>query len=130
MLRLFSLVLFLFVGSNAFAAQMPEQEKINSLLDALTTSNITFIRNGEEHDGAWAKNHLAEKLKDAKPAVTTADEFITKVASKSSESGQPYTIKMANGKTMESGDWLKMKLAGLMQPSAGLADMPAEDAPK
>jgi len=121
MLRLLSVLTFVLLGSAAFAAQMTEQEKIHSLLNSFDSPNVTFIRNGEEHDGAWAKAHLSEKMAMTKPEVKTADDFINKVASSSSETGKPYMVKMQNGQTMESGKWLQMKLTNMAQPSAGAA---------
>jgi hypothetical protein len=110
MTRIFAFLLFILAGSTAYAAGLSEQDKINGLLDALATSNITFIRNGESHDGAWAKQHLTNKLKDAKD-VKTADEFIAKVGSKSSSSNKPYVIKTKDGKEEEASVWFKAKLA-------------------
>ena len=112
MLRILSFLTFILAGTAAFAAPMTEQDKIKSLLDAFKEPGITFIRNGEEHDGAWARQHLQEKLDKAKD-VKTAEDFITKVASTSSHSGKPYQVKLKDGKVMDSGKWLHKKLAAL-----------------
>jgi hypothetical protein len=112
MKRLFSLIVVVLFGSSAFAASLTEQQKIDGLLSALDAPGITFIRNGEEHDGAWAKAHLTEKLKSANPPITTADDFIATVGSTSSHSGKPYLIK-TDGKTIEAGTWFKDKLANI-----------------
>jgi hypothetical protein len=123
MVRLFSVLIVMLFGSSAFAATpMTEQQKIDGLLAAFDAPGITFIRNGEEHDGAWAKQHLTEKLKDMKGEVATADDFITKVATNSSHTGKPYMIKTADGKTTESGKWLQAKLASMSAPAAGKGD--------
>ena len=125
MLRMFSIIILALFSSSVFAAPAPmtEQQKIDALLNAFDTPDITFIRNGEEHDGAWAKQHLTEKMQKASPKVTTASAFISDVASTSSESGKPYIIKMKDGMTMASGQWLQQKLAGMtIAPSAGGAD--------
>ncbi len=110
MLRLFSTLVVLLISSNAFAAPLTEQQKIDTLLKAFDTPGITFVRNGAEHDGAWAKKHLTDKLKSAKTKVTTADAFITDIASTSSHSGKPYLVKTKDGKTVESAVWLRAKL--------------------
>jgi hypothetical protein len=119
MLRLFSLFVVLLFGSSALAETMTEQQKIDALLGAFDTPGITFIRNGEEHDGAWAKQHLTDKLKAAKPEVTTADDFITTIATTSSKTGKPYLIKTSDGKTIKSGVWLKKKLAEINSKDTG-----------
>ncbi len=109
MRTIFSLLFVLFLASPSFAASLTEQQKINALLDSLTTSGVTFIRNGEAHDGAAARKHLEDKLKDTKD-VNTAEDFITKVASVSSHTGKPYLVKLKNGSEMESNTWLHQKL--------------------
>lgn len=111
MLRLFSFFIVFLFGSSALAETMTEQQKIDALLDAFDTPGITFIRNGEEQDGAWAKKHLTEKLKQVTPQVTTADDFITQIASTSRETGRPYLIKTSDGKKLKASVWMKKKLA-------------------
>jgi len=115
MLRTLSFIFLVMIGFTAFAAQPAhaaiegEQAKIEDLLDAFNEPGIIFIRNGEEHDGAWARKHLKEKLDETKD-VKTAEDFITKVASMSRESGKPYMVKMKDGKEMAAGKWLQKKL--------------------
>jgi len=60
-----------------------------------------FIRNGSEHDGKEAAEHLRMKLQNA-VAVQTADDFIRLCASKSMITGKPYMIRSSDGKTMKS----------------------------
>jgi hypothetical protein len=123
MLRLFSIVLLLVTSTVAMAAEpMTEKQKIDALLNSLDTPDITFVRNGKDHDGAWAKKHLTEKLAKATPAITTADDFIAKVGTTSAKTGKPYMIKTKDGKTTDSATWFQAKLAELNQPSAGSTD--------
>ncbi|MEI6730275.1 MAG: DUF5329 family protein [Pseudomonadota bacterium] len=106
---LISLLMILFVSSNAFACGVTEKDKIQGLLDAMKASKITFIRNGEEHDAAYGAKHLQDKLNQAKN-VKTAKEFIAKVASKSSHSGKDYVIKLEDGTKIDSAKWFQEKL--------------------
>ncbi len=50
---------------------------------------------------------MRDKLKLAGSDVKTYNDFIEKVASKSSISGQAYLVKFPDGKTMEVAKWLK-----------------------
>jgi Family of unknown function (DUF5329) len=47
----------------------------------------------------------------------SAQEFIAKVASVSSTTGQPYRIRFPDGHEMLSGDYLRTVLQQLEQPS-------------
>jgi hypothetical protein len=119
MLRIISMFFFLLIGTGAFAAELTEQQKITALLNAFDTPGVIFIRNGESHDGAWAKQHLQDKMKEAKPKITTAKDFITKIASHSSHTDKPYIIKLDTGKEVESGKWLDQKLSEIEKSSGG-----------
>ena len=126
MKRLFATLILVLCGASATAADMTEQQKIDALLAALDTPGITFVRNGEEHDGAWAKQHFVEKIAEMRKmnadAVKTADEFIADVASKSSHTGESYKIKKKDGTLVDSSTWLKAKLAELSAGDASAKD--------
>ena len=106
---LISFLIILLVSANVFAGTMSEKDKINYLLDALTTEKVVFIRNGEEHSGVEARKHLQDKL-GAVQGIDTAQDFIAKIASSSSVTGEPYMVKFPNGTQIESAKWLGQKL--------------------
>lgn len=95
-----------------------EQEKINYLLEEVEKSEATFIRNGEEHPARKAKEHLEHKMKMAKKMFwffgperkISVKEFIEKIATSSSTTGEIYKIRLKSGETVPTGDWLKKKL--------------------
>jgi len=114
--------LLLVDSTSAFAADTPspkaalsEQAKISALLDALETSDVTFIRNGTAMSGKDARKHLQGKLDELSGQVHTANDFITKVATQSRETGKPYMIREKDGKEVPSADWFKYKMARLIQ---------------
>jgi hypothetical protein len=111
MYRIYVFIAVLFVSSVAFANSMSEEQKISGLLNYLETSNVIFVRNGEEHSVKEAKEHLQMKLKKAGNHVKTANDFIARIASKSSMSGKPYYVKLSDGTMIESEKWLRKKLA-------------------
>lgn len=113
MRKIFSLLIVMFFAFPAFADGLTEPQKIDALLDTLSNSQVTFIRNGESMDTEAARQHLEDKLKTTK-AVVTVEDFIAKVASQSSHTGKPYLIKLKNGKEVESATWFRERLKELL----------------
>jgi hypothetical protein len=88
-----------------------EKKKIEFLLSSVENmKGAKFIRNGTEHDGKEAAEHLRIKLQKAGGKVQTADDFIRLCASKSIISGQPYMIRSSDGKTINSEQYFREKL--------------------
>jgi hypothetical protein len=88
-----------------------EKKKIDFLLSSVENiKGAKFIRNGTEHDGKEAAEHLRSKLKSAGGKVQTADDFIRLCASKSFISGKPYLIRSSDGKTENSEQYFREKL--------------------
>lgn len=84
----------------AFAIAMPlsadentTKAEIDHMLAEVAESGCVFIRNGDEHDADAARDHLAMKRRRGRRHFDTADEFIEKIASRSSFSGKPYHIR-------------------------------------
>jgi hypothetical protein len=89
---------------------LTENEKIERLIELVRNSaDVRFIRNGTEHTPQEAADHLRAKWQAA-GRIATVDEFIEKVASKSSLSGEPYQIRRADGSLMPAGDYLREQL--------------------
>ena len=115
-LRLLCLALFLALAALAAApgsAQAPsERQRIEALLDHVEhLPGARFIRNGSEYDAPSAARYLRHKWGEV--SVNTAEEFITRVASTSSSSGQPYRIKLAGEAEQNFGDYLRSVLSKL-----------------
>ena len=87
-----------------------EEQRIEALIAAVEASGLVFLRNGSEYDSADAARHLRRKRKAAGERVRTAEEFIDRVASRSSITGLPYGLKRADGTVVETGDWLSERL--------------------
>jgi len=104
----------------AGAASRPaeEQASIDWLLDQISNSKATFIRNGKEYDAAKAVSHLKTKLMFAGKRVQTVRQFIVGVASHSEESGKPYEIRTPDGKQGPMATWLMERLAIFEQGKA------------
>ncbi len=82
------------------------------LLRRVEVSGSTFIRNGSKHEAKEAADHLRSKVKRAGKRMTT-EQFIQKIASKSSSSGDPYHIVTPDGKQVKSEDWFLEQLADI-----------------
>lgn len=104
---------------------LSDQDKIERMLAALTASDAVFIRGGSEYTGKEAASHLRMKWSAAGDRVQTARQFIDLLASSSSASGKPYSIRTADGRETPSRDWFTALLAsiesGAAQPSAAPA---------
>jgi hypothetical protein len=94
----------------AIKPKMTENEKIEYLLQFTGQSGLTFIRSGTEYSSKKAEEHLRGKWDYARKRIKTARDFIKYLASSSSMSGKPYTIKQKDGVLVPSGEWLAKAL--------------------
>ncbi len=85
------------------------------LLGYIDGSECVFYRNGTWHDSKAAQAHLRDKYNFLMTAnqIDSTDDFIEKVATESSFSGQPYQVRCNDGNTMTSSQWLRDELARL-----------------
>jgi hypothetical protein len=91
-----------------------EKSKIEALLAHLEKlTDASFIRNGSAYDAATAAKFLRGKWHAHESDITTANDFITKVATKSSTTGNPYVIRMKNGSEKPCADYLSTVLKSL-----------------
>jgi hypothetical protein len=89
-----------------------EQERIEYLIDRVGDMNAAvFIRNGREYDAGIAARFLRSKWKANADTVKTAEDFVEKVASRSSTTGTPYRIRMKDGTEIDCGEYLGKLLA-------------------
>jgi hypothetical protein len=103
--------------------KLMEPEKIELLIVHIQTmQDARFIRNGKEYTAVQAARHLLKKWSHVKKRITTADQFIEYIASKSSVSGNPYQIRMADGKVVTSEAVLRKKLAEIEASPPGTPD--------
>jgi hypothetical protein len=103
-------ILALFSGAVS-AQDKIERKKIEFLISSVENlKGAYFIRNGSEHGGKEAAEHLRMKLQKAGSKVQTADDFIKLCASKSFISSKPYMIKSADGKIIKSEEYFREKL--------------------
>jgi hypothetical protein len=94
----------------AAAAYAGTADEIQHLLDYISRSGCTFVRNGVESDAAAARDHIQAKYAHAKRQVDSAEDFIRLVASRSSMTGKPYVVHCGSTQFL-SADWLTDELS-------------------
>jgi hypothetical protein len=87
------------------AAESLEQT-IHYLLDYIGRSDAVFIRNGSNHTGPEAVDHIKAKYEHFKKDIKTPEDFIRLSASKSLLSGKPYLVHPKGGKEQTMSEWL------------------------
>jgi hypothetical protein len=88
-----------------------EKEKIEYLINQLESmKDATFIRNDKEYDARTAALFLRRKWQINKDKVRTSEDFIERIASRSSTTGKSYRIKLKDGREIECGDYLSKML--------------------
>src|SRR6266487_2444956 len=99
----------------ALRAQNPytEEQKITHLISYVRSLDATFIRNGSGYNPSQAADHLQVKRSYAGSKITTAEDFIGKLASRSSLTGKPYLVRFKNGKEFPCEMVLKFELKNL-----------------
>ncbi len=95
----------LFCASTGLAEDSRMDIEIDFLLDSVITSDCVFIRNGKKHDAIAARKHLQLKRKRGKRYFSSAEEFIERLASKSSWSGDVYLIQCGSEPQQTANDW-------------------------
>ena len=109
--------LLLALAAPAAFAQLPASvhSEVHGLLEAVERSGCEFGRNGTWHDSRAAGAHMRGKYDYlvARDLIATSEDFVERVGTKSSMSGQPYQVRCTGGAPLASGQWLTSRLAQL-----------------
>ena len=106
----------LFAAATAFAEALPasERTKIETLIASVEKHpGATFVRNGKAYKPATAAKFLRGKWDDRAKDIRNAEDFIVKVASKSSTTGRPYLVRFSDGREVLTADFFRAELAKL-----------------
>jgi hypothetical protein len=99
-------------GDARQAPPLTDAQKIDKLIKHVGgLEGAVFVRNGKEYGPADAAKHMQRKRKRAGEQCDTALEFINVCASFSSQSGEAYLIRFADGRTRTAEDVLRDELA-------------------
>lgn len=109
------LALSVLASSLAFGAAPPPpqaQKEISHLLHYLGHAGCQFNRNGNWYEPARAVDHVNEKYQYLlrRGLVGSAEEFIARAASESSQSHRPYQVRCGNAAPVAAADWLRAEL--------------------
>lgn len=111
--------LFFMTSASGKANKLTEEQKIQQLISAISKAKASFERNGSIHSAKEAGDHVSFKYKTATSPLfffrsdeeITAKNFIEKIASKSSSTGEEYYIIHQESKKREKlAKWLFRKL--------------------
>ncbi|MDX1508576.1 MAG: DUF5329 domain-containing protein [Woeseiaceae bacterium] len=85
--------------------------EIEHLLQAIGSSDCTFVRNGKQHSAEAAEQHLRMKYRRGKRYADTTEHFIDRLATASSWSKKPYMIECPGDDPAPTGIWLHLRLS-------------------
>src|SRR3954468_2316606 len=107
--------LFILLAVLTLNLRAAETEPLSKTVDYLIAQvekadGVKFIRNGDEHTGKEAAEHMRRKYNHFKKEIKTPEDFIEKCAAKSELSGKPYLIRKPDGTTEKCQDWMKSLL--------------------
>jgi hypothetical protein len=106
-----TLLLLSILYTGTLNATWTEEQKINHLINYVShLKDAVFIRNGSEYTPGKAAEHLRMKRDKAGSRIKTAKDFIYQLATKSSFSGEAYTIRYSTGHISPSKDVLLKEL--------------------
>jgi len=115
-MKAFIAIVTLTAAGLVYAGAATPDPEITHLLTEIADSGCVFHRNGKDHSPAAARDHLAMKLCRSGRPLDTAKEFIKYLATKSSWTGKPYSIRCADEST-PSADWLNARLKSFRAPA-------------
>lgn len=88
-----------------------EQARIDKLIDAVgKRTDMTFVRNGKDYSCVQAAEFLRGKLQWRADKVATVHDFIEQVGTRSTTSGDIYQVRLADGRSLASADFLRQEL--------------------
>lgn len=96
---------------SATAIADTKNDEISYLINSVGKNGCVFIRNGERFSGKEAREHLRSKRKRNAYLIHSAEDFIEKIASRSSTSGQPYLISCRGKEQQTANEWFTRLLA-------------------
>ena len=88
----------------------PQRAEGEHLLEFVRTTACTVDRNGSPHDGPAAYAHIVKKYDYFRDRINTTEDFIAYSATRSTVSGQAYTVTCPGQPRMETAEWLRREL--------------------
>jgi len=94
------------------SADVPREQRheVEHLLNFVANTSCIIDRNGSLHTGPEALSHIKKKYAYFRNDISTTEEFIKRSASKSTFSGNAYTVQCGGNKTTTTQYWLMTEL--------------------
>ncbi len=108
------LILFTLVFNAALADVPADQVKeVDHLLAYVKNSGCIINRNGTDYPAEKGISHIEKKYDYFRDDIKSTEDFIEYSATKSTMSGDYYTVTCPGGKTVRTQDWLLAELKRL-----------------
>ncbi len=93
--------------------------EIIGLLKAVGSSGCLFIRSGTAYAADRAQAHLLKKYEHmaSRNMLASAEDFIVKAATRSSMSGEAYSMRCGEAPPQRCDEWLMTRLKAMRQTS-------------
>jgi hypothetical protein len=88
----------------SFSAAATIDDEISFLLSSLATEDCTFIRNDISYSSKEFEQHLRSKLSANEELISSAEDYIEKIATRSAVSGKPY-VAVCSGELKITKEW-------------------------
>ena len=102
-------LLFMLLPLTAAASKADTAQEIQHLFDFIVKSDCIFIRNNTEYTASKARDHMQKKYDYARRWIGNTEQFINRIASKSSMSGKRYQVRCQK-QLLYSDNWLQQEL--------------------
>lgn len=112
LLQLKYLFLWCVVVSDVASADVPADQlvEVNHLLAYVKNSGCIINRNGSDHAAEKGVSHIESKYDYFRDDINSTEDFIELSATKSTMSGDYYTVTCPGENTIRTQDWLLTEL--------------------
>ncbi len=108
-------LLLLGTSTPAYASDRLDLQ-IQQLLNLVSASNCSFVRNGKTHNSRESVKHISRKYAHYEQDIDSIDSFIELTATKSLFTGKQYLVN-CDGQVMPSEKWMHQKVTELSRQS-------------
>jgi hypothetical protein len=108
-------ILLLGISTPAYASDQLDLQ-IQQLMNLVSASNCSFVRNGKTHSSRESVKHISRKYAHYEQDIDSIDSFIELTATKSLFTGKQYLVN-CDGQVMPSEKWMHKKVTELGRQS-------------
>ena len=102
---------WLWSGAVRAALNASEMARVERLLAMIASRHdVRLVRNGKDYDADMAVRFLRGKLDAMGGELKNAEDFIERIATRSSTTGQLYRVRLPDGREIGAGEFLRLEL--------------------